>query len=185
MSLMINQVDMSYVEIRIESPNVSLPDILRQSIVRELMPYRPYRVWIDEVVISNTGAGGAPSVSVAVFVDIGEKVASGILTAALLAGAARVLRLLKDHFPFRTLRLKIGRRGAKATYVPPDDDSELDAAIEAIPADYEITIEAQSVWRFWRDGRWEHREWHRTGWRPHQPNAADDDRASSPDVSEC
>ena len=118
-------------------------------------------VRIDEAIIVNLGRGGVGGVplTIDVWLNIGEGAAAILLAAAVTKGITPIIKVLRK----RIARLvAVVHRGVPeegndpVTYIvdPPD---ELEA-LEAMPADYEVTTRTESRTVVWRDGRWERHE---------------------------
>jgi hypothetical protein len=113
-------------------------------------------VWITEPVVINIPIGGPPPVSISVVIDFGEKVAAGVVTVSVLAGAKKALSVLRQHF-WAGRHLSVTVKGKhEAVYDLSGPDVDTDAAIDAIPADYETVVDSKRIWRRWNDGRWEY-----------------------------
>jgi hypothetical protein len=124
---------------------------LRADVLTEVrrVPWR--RVWLNDVVWINTGAVGGPTIDFAV---VAEGALSGIAAVAATELAKRVFQLVRRYFPIMVVRLR-GGDGTSVEYSIPPPHEDLDAALDSIPADYEVTVKTELMIRHWRDGRWE------------------------------
>jgi hypothetical protein len=86
------------------------------------------------------------------FAAVTEGVLSGIAVVALTEVAKRVFRIGEGYF--HTLLVRLHGAEAEVEYVI-SSDADVDAALTAIPADYEVSVRVERTVRRWRDGRWE------------------------------
>lgn len=155
------------VEVSFNFPHGPLPTELRAALVDEARRSDFRRFWLNEAVLINTGAGGAPAFSVDLIVTVAEGVASGVLTVGLLEAVKRGFRILRRTHPERVLRVKVGDR--PSVYYRVSGDIDLDEAFESIPEDYERTVTTEAVIRRWSGGRWEILETRREASGPMKP----------------
>ncbi len=133
------------------------PDDDRKAIVAAFRDSDLGQVRIDEAVVTNLGAGGPGGLPITfdVWLNIGEQAAGALLALAIAKGIAPVVKI-------------VGRRLARLQAIVHKDDGEpvtfladqRDAAqaLDAMPADYELTVRSESHTRIWRNGKWDHFE---------------------------
>ncbi len=131
----------------------------RRSIIEALQHSDLGQVRIDEAIVFNLGLGGGPGglpLDIEVFLNIGQQAAGDLLAVAIRRGIGPIVRILKDRIARLRATIRRGDNEESVRYVvDPPDESE---AVDAIPADYEVTIKTESRTRVWRNGRWEHYE---------------------------
>ncbi len=106
----------------------------------------------------NLGLGGGPGglpIDIDVMLNIGQQTASQLLAVAIQQGIAPTVRVLHKRIARLTSVVRKDE-GEPVRYIV-DPPEEL-KALDAMPADYEVTIRTESRTRTWRDGRWEHYE---------------------------
>ena len=129
----------------------------RQAIVDTFRESDLGQVRIDEVIASNLGIGGPGGLPIEfdVWLNIGQQAAGALLALAIAKGIAPALKIVGK----RIVRLVAVVRKGEAepvTYIA--DPGDVQEALDAMPADYEETIQTESRLRVWRNGRWEHNE---------------------------
>jgi hypothetical protein len=136
----------------------TLTDRERKAIVNAVQGTQLGQVRIDEAVVFNLGIGGGLGglpITVDVWLSIGEGAAGGLLTLAIARAVAPIVKILHNRIA-RLVTVVHKDDGEPVRYIvdPPDELQALDA----VPADYEVTIRTESRTRVWRDRRWEHYE---------------------------
>jgi hypothetical protein len=139
----------------LQVPYGPLPAETRELLVAELQHVDIGQVRIDDAIVSNLGIGGGPTINADLIVRIAEGVVSGVITGAILAAPKIVFKIVKGTFEFAQFALNVKSTEAETvTYLlPPDTDEE--AAFDAMPADYEVTVRSETRTRVWKDGSWE------------------------------
>jgi hypothetical protein len=145
------------IQIRFSAKFGTFTDIERKAIVDAVGKSYLGEVRLDEAIVSNLGIGGPGGlpITIDVWLNIGEATAASLLAVAIRKGIAPVAKILHKRL-VRLVALVHRDESEPVTYIagPP----EIESALEAMPADYEVTIRTESRTRVWRDGRWEHYE---------------------------
>jgi len=109
-------------------------------------------VRVEDTVLRNLGAGGAgPYFSADFVVPVIQEAAGGVLTVGALAAVRKVFTVLRRKYPQRLLHVKV--RGRPEVIYRVLRDTNTDAALDAIPADYNaLRNDARDRW--WDGQRW-------------------------------
>jgi hypothetical protein len=88
--------------------------------------------------------------------SVGAGTAAGLLTLAISKTVAPIVKILQGQLA-HLITIVHADDAAPVTYVV-NDPEEIPQAVDAIPADFEVTTRSETRTRVWRDGRWEHEE---------------------------
>ncbi len=115
------------------------------------------QVRLDEAIVSNLGIGGPGGlpITIDVWLNIGEGTVAGLLAVAITKGIAPVVKIVQKRL-VRLVALVHSGDSEPVAYIA--EPGEALKALDAMPADYEVSIRTESRTRAWRDGRWEHEE---------------------------
>jgi hypothetical protein len=130
----------------------------REAIVKAVQRSGLGEVRIDEAIEFNLGLGGGPGglpITFDVWLAIGEGVASGLLTLAITKAIAPIVKIIRHRIA--RLVVIVRRDTAEPVRYVVNPTEEL-PALDALPADYEVTIRTESRIRIWKNGRWERYE---------------------------
>ena len=145
------------IQLRFSAKFGTFTDDERKAIVDAVGKSYLGEVRLDEAIVQNLGIGGPGGlpITVDVWLNIWEGTASALLAVAIMKGIAPVVRIVQKRL-VRLVAVVHQNESEPVTYFvdPPDELNALDA----MPADYEVTIRTESRTRVWRDGRWEQYE---------------------------
>jgi hypothetical protein len=145
------------IQIRFSATFGMFTDDERKAIIDAVGKSHLGQVRLDEAIVSNLGIGGPGGlpITIDVWLNIGEGTAAALLAVAITKGIALVVKIVQKRL-VRLVALVHSGDSKPVTYIAePVDVLE---ALDAMPADYEVTIRTESRTRVWRDGRWEHEE---------------------------
>jgi hypothetical protein len=111
-------------------------------------------VRVEDTLVRNLGAGGGwagPYVIIDFVVPVIQHAGGDLLAIAALAGLKKALAALRRSHPQRILHVRVGRRRPVTYRLTGDVD--LDAALDAIPSDYQ-RLPRGAKDREWVGGRW-------------------------------
>jgi hypothetical protein len=145
------------IQLRFSAKFGTFSDDERKAIVDALRTSHLGEVRLDEAIVSNLGIGGPGGlpITIDVWLNIWEGTAAALLAVAITKGIAPVVKIVQKRLA-RLVAVVHKDESEPVTYIA--DPPEVLNALDAMPADYEITIRTESRTRVWRHGRWEHYE---------------------------
>lgn len=152
---MAEQAHMAQLVIRLRFGRFSDED--RKTIIEAFRESELGQVRIDEAIVTNLGIGGPGGLPITfeVWLTIAEGTAAGLLTYAIASGIKPVVKIAGNQL-MRLVAVVHKNEDEPVTYLA--ESGEANTALEALPADYDETIQTESRTRIWRDGRWQHDE---------------------------
>ncbi len=147
--------DLQSAEVTIRPRYGTLSDRDKRAIVLAVAKTNLGQLRIDEAIVYNAslrGPGGLP-ITIDLWVTAIE---AGLLADATSAAIRPIVKVLKRRLGYLTIVVHRDE-DEPALYVV-DDVTEAHAALEAIPADFEIMTHTNTHIRAWRNGRWEKHE---------------------------
>lgn len=145
------------IQLRFSAKFGTFTDDERKAIVEAVGESYLGEVRLDEAIVQNLGIGGPGGlpITVDVWLNIWEGTAAALLAVAIRKGIAPVIKVVQKRLVRLVAMVHMDESEPVTYFVDPPDVLN---ALDAMPADYEVTIRTESRTRVWRDGRWERYE---------------------------
>ncbi len=152
--------EMQRVQIVIRPKFGTLTEEQRRDIVDAVRLTNVGMVRVDEAIFFNLGIGaglGGIPITIDVWISVGAGTASGLLTLGIAKAVGPIVKILRAGMSRLVLVVRSDAEES-STYLVNNPHDDALSAVEAIPADFEVTTTMETRTRVWRDGRWEHYE---------------------------